>query len=338
METLRKQMVDYFHTIRPDLSDTSKTLYAAQLEKIYEHSNMPIFDPIKLVKRVVNQSLLHKNLDMVLLRNGALQSQNQRLSAFRNLLEANEKDIAEIKYKKVYDMISSVGENLRESISLQAGLNIKTKNEQENMVSWNELTEFVENMVVENDVALRNKLILNLMINNHSKLGNTEFNVVLRVIEYSTLKLWTNKRKPPQDKHNYLWLLDGVGVLYIQHSKTTGGVKRQKGNIVPQIKLKTFTISQNIIDLLVKYMKVYKIKNKEDLFLDDSKLKPMDNSYFRNMIVKELKPLAKNITSSIIRKIYDNRPIEFENGNDKLQFAKLVDHSLQVAAVFYNKN
>ena len=338
METLRKQMIDYFDRIRPDLSEKSKILYAAQLEKIYDNSKMPIFNPIKLVKRVVNQSLQHKNLEMVLLRDGALQTQNQRLSAFRNLIEANEKEFTVDKYRKIYDMISLVGENLRESISLQAGLNIKTKNEEENMVSWEELTEFVKNMGQGTDVELRNKLILNLMVNNQSKIGNTDFNILLRIIEYSTLKLWLNKRKPPDDKNNYLWLLDGVGVLYIQHSKTTGGVKRQKGNIVPQVKLKTFTISKNIIELLDTYIKVYKIKNKSDLFLNDSKLDIMDNSYFRYMITKELKPLAKNITSSIIRKIYDNRTIDFENGNDKLQYNKLVDHSLQVAAVFYNKN
>ena len=64
----------------------------------------------------------------------------------------------------------------------------------------------------------------------------------------------------------------------------------------------------------------------------------MKSPYFRSILTNELKSLAPNITSTIIRKIYENREITLNNANDKVEFNKLVDHSLAVASVFYHKN
>ena len=336
MNPTREQMIEYFNEIRPDLSDKSKKLYGGQLEKIFLNSKMKLFDAIKLTKRVISQSIKNKNLDMIILEEGGLQSQNQRLSAFRNMLENNEKDIPKIKYDKVSKMITDKGNDIRNEISSIAGKNVKTNDEEINMIPWEKLTEFVENMPDNTKMELRNKLILNLMINNYKVIDNQKYNVLLRVIEYQTLNLWTNKKSPPNDKQNYLWLKEKP-LLYIQHSKTIGGVKRVGNESVEQVKLKTFPISTNVIEILKKYIKEFKIKNKNILFFGpDGEV--MKNPYFRNILTTELKTLAPNITSTIIRKIYENKEITLKNANDKMIFNKLVDHSMAIAEVFYHKN
>tara|TARA_R110000796_G_scaffold12500_1_gene41251 strand:+ start:655 stop:1644 length:990 start_codon:yes stop_codon:yes gene_type:complete len=329
-------MDKYFNEIRPDLSTQSKKLYGKQLDKVFINSKMKKFDPLKLTIRIVNQSIKNNNLNMIILEEGGLQSQNQRLSAFRNMLENNEKDIPKIKYDKVSKMITDAGNNIRNEISNIAGKNKKSPEEEINMVPWEKLTEFVESMPDSTKVELRNKFMLNLMINNYKVIDNQKYNVLLRVIEYQTLILWTNKKSPPDDKQNYLWIREKP-ILYIQHSKTIGGVKRVGSESVEQIKLKTFPISENVIDILKKYIKQYKIKNKGILFVGPEG-EVMKNPYFRNIISTELKSLAPNITSTIIRKIYENREITLKNANDKLEFNKLVDHSMAIAQVFYHKN
>ena len=329
-------MDKYFDEIRPNLSTQSKKLYGKQLEKVFIYSKMKKFEPLKLTIRIVNQSIKNKNLDMIILEEGGLQSQNQRLSAFRNMLENNEKDIPKIKYDKVSKMITDKGNEIRNEISNIAGKNVKTNDEEINMIPWEKLTEFVENMPDNTKMELRNKLILNLMINNYKVIDNQKFNVLLRVIEYQTLNLWTNKKSPPNDKQNYLWLKEKP-LLYIQHSKTIGGVKRVGNESVEQVKLKTFPISKNVIEILKKYIKEFKIKNKNILFFGpDGEV--MKNPYFRNILTTELKTLAPNITSTIIRKIYENKEITLKNANDKMIFNKLVDHSMAIAEVFYHKN
>tara|TARA_R110002096_G_scaffold97962_2_gene218231 strand:- start:3126 stop:4115 length:990 start_codon:yes stop_codon:yes gene_type:complete len=329
-------MDKYFDEIRPNLSTQSKKLYGKQLEKVFIYSKMKKFEPLKLTIRIVNQSIKNKNLDMIILEEGGLQSQNQRLSAFRNMLENNEKDIPKIKYDKVSKMITDKGNEIRNEISNIAGKNVKTNDEEINMIPWEKLTEFVENMSDNTKMELRNKLILNLMINNYKVIDNQKYNVLLRVIEYQTLNLWTNKKPPPNDKENYLWLKE-LPILYIQHSKTIGGVKRVGNESVEQVKLKTFPISKNVIEILKKYIKEFKIKNKNILFFGpDGEV--MKNPYFRNILTTELKTLAPNITSTIIRKIYENKEITLKNANDKMIFNKLVDHSMAIAEVFYHKN
>ena len=329
-------MDKYFDEIRPNLSTQSKKLYGKQLEKVFIYSKMKKFEPLKLTIRIVNQSIKNKNLDMIILEEGGLQSQNQRLSAFRNMLENNEKDIPKIKYDKVSKMITDKGNEIRNEISNIAGKNVKTNDEEINMIPWEKLTEFVENMSDNTKMELRNKLILNLMINNYKVIDNQKYNVLLRVIEYQTLNLWTNKKPPPNDKENYLWLKE-LPILYIQHSKTIGGVKRVGNESVEQVKLKTFPISTNVIEILKKYIKEFKIKNKNILFFGpDGEV--MKNPYFRNILTTELKTLAPNITSTIIRKIYENKEITLKNANDKMIFNKLVDHSMAIAEVFYHKN
>ena len=61
------------------------------------------------------------------------------------------------------------------------------------------------------------------------------------------------------------------------------------------------------------YVRDFKIKNKSILFMgSDGEI--MKSPYFRSILTNELKSLAPNITSTIIRKIYENREITLNNG------------------------
>jgi integrase len=331
------EFTDYFNEIRPDLSTQSKKLYGRQLSTISSFAKFKTYDPLKLAIRLVNKSLRNKNLDSVSLA-GALQSQNQRLSAFRNLIDANKDSIGELKYKKITELVSSVGDKIRSQISKTAGENKKTADEEVNMVSWDDLVNFVNNYEDTSSNGLRNKLMLNLMINNFADgVGDgIKYHVILRVIEYASLNLWLGKRKPPDDGKNYIWLFPQR--LYIQHSKTTGGVKRVGSTTINQPKVKIYPISKNVIDILIDYLKAFKIKNKEPIFYGNKGESQIDPNYFTLILTKLLTPLAPKINSTIIRKIYDNRTFGKDvNANVKNEIAALVDHSIGISENYYKK-
>ena len=328
------QFTDYVNDIRPDLSTQSKKLYGRQLSAISSFSKFKKFEPLKLTIRLINKSLKNKNLDSVIL-GGALQTQNQRISAFRNLIEANKDSIGNVTYKKISNLVSTVGDKIRNEISKNAGENKKTPDEEINMVSWDDLVNFVNNYEDTTTNGLRNKLMLNLMINNFEEREGIKYNVILRVIEYASLILWTGKRKPPADGNNYIWLTNNT--LYIQHSKTVGGVKRVGNVIVNQVPLKIFPISNKIMDILNEYIKVFKIKNKEPIFYGNKGKTQIDSNYFSLILKNILTPLGPKINSTIIRKIYDNRELKGINANVKNEIAKMVDHSIGISENYYKK-
>jgi hypothetical protein len=203
------------------------------------------------------------------------------------------------------------------------------------MVSWDDLVNFVNNYEDTTTNGLRNKLMLNLMINNFEEREGIKYNVILRVIEYASLILWTGKRKPPADGKNYIWLTNNT--LYIQHSKTVGGVKRVGNVIVNQVPLKIFPISNKIMDILNEYIKVFKIKNKEPIFYGNKGKTQIDSNYFSLILKNILTPLGPKINSTIIRKIYDNRELKGINANVKNEIAKMVDHSIGISENYYKK-
>ena len=82
------------------------------------------------------------------------------------------------------------------------------------MVPWETLLNFVKDYQSNNLNELRNKLILNLMINNFKEIDGIKYHTLLRVTEYATLHLWTGKKAPPSNKENYIWL--NKNQLYIQ--------------------------------------------------------------------------------------------------------------------------
>tara|TARA_R110001599_G_scaffold79203_1_gene214636 strand:- start:4740 stop:5327 length:588 start_codon:yes stop_codon:yes gene_type:complete len=161
----------YLEEIRPDLSIQSRKLYANQLNRIMMNTTLTEFNIMKFITRLVNKAKRDKSLDFITL-DGSNQTKNQRLAAVRSLLEANKQALDEKKYNNLYNLLSEVGDDLRNKISSKAGTNIKNEDEEKNMVvSWNELGEYAKNYkpdVIDLN-GMRNYLMLNLMLNNYEE-------------------------------------------------------------------------------------------------------------------------------------------------------------------------
>ena len=329
-ENYKLKWVEYLEEIRPDLSIQSKKLYANQLNTIQKYNKLITFDVSKFIHRLVNKSMKDKDLTFITLE-GSNQAKNQRLSAVRNILEHNKEIIVEKKYDNLYRLLSSVGEYIRNTINIIAGENIKSKDEEENMkTSWDELNEFAINYTppLDSTTGLKDHLILNLLLNNYEESNDIKYFVLLRILEYSSLLLWKNKKLPPNDGNNYVWLAKSK--LYIQHSKTTGGVKRVKGIVVQQTKNKTYSLSPLITDLFKTYIKKYKLKNGESIF-------KMTTPQFSKVLINLLKQFGPKMNSTILRKIFENREIPQLNANQMNEMNKNLDHSMSVAQVYYKK-
>ena len=177
----KPQFKEYLEEIRSDLSEQSRKLYANQLNKIMLNNNFNQFNIMKFITRLVNKAKRDKSLDFIIL-DGSNQTKNQRLSAIRSVLEANKDALDEKKYNNLYNLLSSVGDDLRNQIASKAGTNEKTEDEENNMkVSWNELGEFALNYKPDiSDInGMRNYLILNLMLNNYEEKDELKYYVVL---------------------------------------------------------------------------------------------------------------------------------------------------------------
>jgi len=85
---------------------------------------------------------------------------------------------------------------------------------------------------IDNVNGFRNYLILNLMLNNYIETDEIKYYTLLRRLEYASLYIWTSSKTPPCNKRNYIYLHGNE--LYIQHSKTTGGVRRVGDKIITQ--------------------------------------------------------------------------------------------------------
>ena len=340
MDTLnfKNAWIDYLDEIRPDLSIQSKKLYAHQLNKILWNNGLNDFNVEKFIYRLANKALRNKSLDFITL-DGSDQTKNQRLSAVRNILEANEGKITPKKYINLSQLITKVGDEIRNAISNKAGTNIKTADEEQNMTaSWDEINNFVLTYTppLESKTGLRDNLILNLILNNYIEIDDIKSYILLRVIEYASLRIWNNRKPPPDNGQNYIWIYKSV--LYIQHSKTTGGVRRVGASIVPQTKLKTYDISPDILQMIKNYIKHLKLKNNEYIFKNDKETGVIDTSYFSRILKTLLKQFGANINSTMLRKIYENRPISKTlNANETLKMNSNLDHSVGVSLNYYKK-
>lgn len=334
----KTQYQNYLEEIRPDLSPQSRKLYANQLNTITLDNNLKDFNPLKLIIRLTNKAMRNKTLDFITL-DGGNQTKNQRLSAVRNVLESHKNEIEKKKYDNLTKLISSVGDSLRNEISIKAGTNIKTEDETKNMkVTWDELGKFAKDFKpsLDSSTGMRDYLILNLMLNNYQEKENIKYYVLLRVIEYASLFIWTNRKKPPNNKQNYIWLFKNQ--LYIQHSKTTGGVMRVGDAVVNQPSFKTYPLNEDIKKFLLTYIKKFKIKNNQPIFYNDKGTKQIDINFFSKILKELLKSFGNNMSSTMLRKIYENRKIEGNlNANQTAELNKYTDHSMEVAATFYSK-
>lgn len=323
----KREWIEYMNDIRPDLSIQSRKLYAHQLNLIAYSNDIFHFDfnALKFIIRITNKAIKNKTLDFITL-SGSDQTKNQRLSAIRSVLDANKNALDEKKYNNLIVLLKTVGEKLRYNISQTAGTNIKTKDEEENMkATWDELNQFAINY----DYDLQNKLILNLLLNNYIKLDDIKYYVLLRVTEYATLHIWTHKKKPPSNKINYIWLHQNQ--LYIQHSKTTGGIRHVGNTTVEQPSNKIYAINEDIKNMVKTFIKKNKIKNDEPLF-------DLNTAQFSSLLKNLLKQFGNNMNSTMLRKIYENRKLDPSlNANQMYELNKNVDHSMAIAATFYSK-
>lgn len=334
----KTQWINYLEEIRPDLSVQSRKLYANQLNSIMLNNKLNDFNVFKFITRLTNKAKRHKTLDFILL-DGSNQSKNQRLASVRSVLEANKAALDNKKYNNLMNLLSSVGDDLRNQIASKAGTNIKNEDEQNNMnVSWNELGEFALNYKPEisNINGMRNYLMLNLMLNNYIEKNDLKYYVVLRVVEYATLHVWTNRKPPPDNKKNYIYLHRDQ--IYIQHSKTVGGIKRVGNSVVNQKTLATYPLNEQVKEFALMYIKKMKIKNNEPLFYNDKKTKQIDPVYYTKVLKSLLSQFGHNMNSTMLRKIYENRKIDKKlNANEKMELSKQTDHSLGIAETYYKK-
>ena len=307
----------YLEEIRPDLSIQSRKLYANQLNRIMMNTTLTEFNIMKFITRLVNKAKRDKSLDFITL-DGSNQTKNQRLAAVRSLLEANKQALDEKKYNNLYNLLSEVGDDLRNKISSKAGTNIKNEDEEKNMVvSWNELGEYAKNYkpdVIDLN-GMRNYLMLNLMLNNYEEKDELKYYVLLRVLEYASLYVWSNRKAPPADKRNYLYLHRNQ--LYIQHSKTTGGIRRVGNTTTNQKSLATYPLNEKVKEFALKYIKKFKLKNGDPLFKNDKNTEQIDINYYSKILKELLSKFGDNMNSTMLRKIYEIRKIDKKlNAND----------------------
>ena len=140
--------------------------------------------------------------------------------------------------------------------------------------------------------------------------------------------LWTNKKQPPADSNNYIWL--DKSKLFIQHSKTTGGVKRIKDVIVQQPKNKIYSLSPRITEIIKMYIKSNKLKNGDSIFNTNS-------ATFSKILINLLKKFGDNVNSTMLRKIFENREIKDLNANQTTEMNKNLDHSIGIVNTYYKK-
>lgn len=328
----RNVWINYLNEIRPDLSDGSKKAYATQLVRITTLNNLKETTPINLLNRLSSKTVRDKTLKHIFGDVESNQSKNLRIASVLAILRESKTTMDEKKYLRLFNRLKDIGAELREQITEENGNNEKTEKELKAMTtSWDDLENFADRYHSLSPTADRDYIMLNLLLNNYEIKDNIKYNVLLRTIEYATLHLWTTNRKPPADHKNYLWI--SKNLLYIQHSKTTGGIK----SIGRQAISKTYPVNENIMDKIKIYIKTNKLKNKEPLFRNENNT-PLTNNYFGKIIKDLLKPLNDHLSIGMIRKIYENRPLPDNlTGNQLKLMNKLVDHSMDVAQIFYKK-
>ena len=328
---------DYIQEVRPNLSQGTCKAYSHQLGRIAQFNNLKDkITPLFFITRLLNKSKRDKTLNFIMLPLESLQSQNMRLSATKLILIANKENFKEKDFNRFERLLNDSGKTIREEITRENGENVL--NEKEEIAfktSWDSITEFAKNYQSLSPTCDRDYVILNLILNNDELIDGVKYNVLLRVLEYASLRLWNHKRHPPDNHKNYLWM--SKGQLYIQHSKTTGGVKAMSNDMVrAQDSVKTYPVSQPLMDSLNTYIKTNKIKH--DTLLWDGGSGGLTTNSFGKLFKKLLSPLNDFLAMGMIRKIYSNRPLPLLNHNQKTEMNRRVDHTIETESAFYKKN
>ena len=254
--------------------------------------------------------------------------------------------------------IRTRSKSLRDQIADKKSRNHKTEEEEKHMKPFEEYVKVAEKIYKEYlelvkkaktvepieegyksylpKRKFRDMILVSLILLNKTKTQGITLHSILRLVEYTDLFVWTPKEKPPKDGKNYLSLEESK--IYLQHSKTTGGMI---GSDKKQPSLKQFKIfNKKIIDMIRLYVEVHDIPNNKPLFTSsftqgDCNV-PMNKTALSKLLKVIFQDISPHTTIGLIRKAYDNRKLDM-NGNQTLKSAKLNDHSLETIETFYKK-
>ena len=327
----------YIKSVRPNLSDGSVHSYGQQLKAIAKANNFkPDISPLMFVHKMANKAMRDSKLKFIKLEKSK-QAANIGLSAVKVLLIANKDHIHQTKYDKLFKAIGTEGRTIRNEISESAGNNnMSIKEAVAFKTSWDDIQTFAKSYHSLDKHADRDYILLNLVINNFEEKDDIKYNVLLRSVEYSSLFIWKHRKKPPADHRNYIYL--SKNLLWIQNSKTTGGIKALSNGVIDQVKLKTYPINNVLMIKIKEYIKNNKLKHLDPLFLNNIGDKQMSSNFFGKLVSELLYPLNVALSPQMLRKVYSNRPLPNLNHNQKMELNKLVDHNIQTESAFYMKN
>ena len=327
----------YIQSVRPNLSQGSVHSYSQQLKAIAKANNFkPDISSLVFIQKIANKAMRDSKLKFIKLEKSK-QAANVGLSAVKVLLIGHKDMIHQTKYDKLLKAISTEGKAIRNEISESAGTNnMSIKEEVAFKTSWDDIQTFAKSYHSLDKHADRDYILLNLIINNFEEKDDIKYNVLLRSVEYSSLYIWKHRKKPPNDSRNYIYLPKNL--LWIQSSKTTGGIKALSNGVIDQVKLKTYPINKDLMIGAKQYIKNNKLKHLDPLFYNNKGDKQMSSNFFGKLVSELLYPLNVALSPQMLRKVYSNRPLPKLNHNQKIELNKLVDHNIQTESAFYMKN
>lgn len=306
-------------------------------------------DSYDLTKDTLPNIEIDKNLNNV----------NTLLNAIAKLIRmaANIGDISD-KLKVMEEHIKRRSINLRDTIADIKSNNSLSKMEEENMKPFDQYVKVAKELFDDYKNALkkakehedfdegvrtylpklkmRNTILVSLILLNKTTVQGLVMHSILRLVEYTDLYLWSSKDKPPMDGKNYFSIQDRV--IFLQHNKTTGGLKF--GEVVQPTFKKFKIFNKQIVDMIKLYSEIYDIKNNTPLFtsthLSGKKDLPLNKTALSKLLKVIFSSVADHTTIGLIRKAYDNRNLKLTHNQFK-KTAKLNDHSVQTVQTFYKK-
>lgn len=288
-----------------------------------------------------------------------LNNVNTLLNAIGKLIRmaSNVGDISD-KLKILEEHIKKRSISLRDTIADIKSNNSKSEMEQDNMKPFEDYVKVAQEIFQEYKSSIkkakeyedfeeavrslvpklkfRNAILVTLILLNKTKVEGVLMHSILRLVEYTDLYLWTSKDKPPMDGKNYFSIKDRV--IYLQHNKTTGGLKF--GEIIQPTFKKFKIFNKQIVDMIKLYSEIYEINNNTPLFTSTTLSAKGDLPLNKTALSKLLKvifsSIADHTTIGLIRKSYDNRNLQLTHKQFK-KTAKLNDHSVETIQTFYKK-
>jgi len=348
------QLEDFFNEKTKLISKNTKSLYArfnAYLAALHYKGH---FTPIKLSQFFLKKYRISSNTYSLLDNIENKNNRNGTAAAILKLIVLSITELPTSKAESFIIFLKNYQKRIRTDITIEKSDNKKTETEEKYMRTFSEYLKVAENLFEEYEdkrdrafeeggkdnveifrqylprIDFRNYLLISLIMLNRTMLDGVEMNSILRLIEYTDLYLWTKKTKPPINSKNYLSVSDSV--IYLQHSKTTGGNHN--------VGLKKFKIyNPDIIDMLKLYAEIYNIKQNDPIFTSTFKggdLTPLNKTALSKLLKDTFISISPHTTIGYIRKAYDTENEKFTT-KQKVISASLNDHSFEVQQVFYIK-